>query len=81
MAQAPRIAAAVLIAPVCRYLAGSHDHVSYASGRQTIEATSDTDDGDDEQIFGAAVVSAVHYGTDGQTKRRAELVTRHTSAA
>src|ERR1700712_3092035 len=41
-------------------LDGGHDHVSNTGGGQTIEAGTDTLDGDDVEISGAGVIAAIH---------------------
>lgn len=44
-------------------LDGGHDHVADTTSRQTVEAGTDTLDGDDVQVTGTRVVGAVHDGT------------------
>lgn len=44
-------------------LDGGHDHVSNTSGWETVQACSDTLDGNDVQVASAGVVTAVHDGT------------------
>ena len=41
-------------------LDGGHDHVTDTTSRQSVEAGTDTLDGDDVQVSGAGVVCAVH---------------------
>jgi len=41
-------------------LDGGHDHVANTCSGQTVEAGSDTGDGDDVEVTGARVVAAVH---------------------
>jgi len=40
-----------------------HDHVTDTSSGQTVQARTDTLDGDDVQVASTGVVGAVHYGT------------------
>merc|ERR1719350_2012330 len=54
-------------------LDGGQDHVTGRGGRQTVQATADTADGDDVQILGAGVVGAVDDGAHGQTQGNTEL--------
>jgi hypothetical protein len=43
-------------------LDGGHDHVTNTSGGQTVQAGTDTLDGDDVQVASTGVVAAVHHG-------------------
>lgn len=43
-------------------LDGSHDHVTDTGSGQTVQASTDTLDGDDVQVTGTGVVAAVHHG-------------------
>jgi hypothetical protein len=43
-------------------LDGGHDHVTDTSSRESVQAGTDTLDGDDVQVSGAGVVCAVHDG-------------------
>lgn len=54
-------------------LDGGHDHVSDTGSGETVEAGTDTADGDDVQVAGTGVVAAVHHGA---TIRRGPLVFR-----
>ncbi len=56
------------------------DHVTDASRRQTVEASSEALDGDCVQILGTGVVGAVDDGAHWQTERNAELATTNTSS-
>ena len=60
-------------------LDGGHDHVADAGRRQAVEPALDALDGDDVEVLGARVVSAVHGRRHGQTQRHAELVPRRPS--
>ena len=44
-------------------LDGGHDHVANTGGRQSVEAGTDTLDGDDVEVASTRVVSARHDGT------------------
>lgn len=44
-------------------LDGGHDHVANTAGGQSVQAGTDTLDGDDVQVTGTRVVGAVHDGT------------------
>ena len=44
-------------------LDGGHDHVTDTTSGQTVQAGTDTLDGDDVQVTGTGVVGAVHDGT------------------
>ena len=44
-------------------LDGGHDHVTDTTGRQSVQAGTDTLDGDDVQVPGAGVVGTVHDST------------------
>lgn len=48
-------------------------HVTNTGCRKTIQTTLDLGDGDDVKILRPSVVSAIHDGCDGKTKRHAEL--------
>lgn len=49
-------------------LDGGHDHVTDTTGRQSVEAGTDTLDGDDVKVTGTRVVGAVHDGTTEATE-------------
>lgn len=44
-------------------LDGGHDHVTDTTGGQSVQAGTDTLDGDDVEVSGTRVVGAVHDGT------------------
>lgn len=44
-------------------LDGGHDHVTDTTGGETVEACTDTLDGDDVEVTGSGVVGAVHDGS------------------
>ena len=44
-------------------LDGGHDHVTNTSGGETVQAGSDTGDGDDVEVASTGVVAAVHDGS------------------
>ena len=44
-------------------LDGRHDHVASTTSRQTVQARTDTLDGDDVEVTSAGVVAAVHDGS------------------
>ena len=44
-------------------LDGGHDHVTDTTSRQSVQAGTDTLDGDDVQVAGTGVVCAVHDST------------------
>lgn len=48
-------------------------HVTTSGSWHSVKATLDTVDGNDEQVLGPSVVSAVHDCSDGQTERNAKL--------
>jgi hypothetical protein len=62
-------------------LDGRHHHVADGRTGNLIEATLDALNGDDVQVLGASVVSAVHDGAHRKTKGRAEFVAHGTAAA
>src|SRR5437763_10494205 len=43
-----------------------HNHVSHTSSRQSVQTRADTLDGDDVEISGTRVVTAVHHGAAGR---------------
>lgn len=47
-------------------LDGGHDHVTDTTGGQSVQAGTDTLDGDDVEVSGTRVVGAVHDGTAGE---------------
>lgn len=49
-------------------LDGGHDHVTDTTGGQSVQAGTDTLDGDDVQVTGTRVVGAVHDGTAVEKK-------------
>jgi hypothetical protein len=49
------------------------DHVSRSSSGQSVQSSTNSIDGNDEQVLGTAVISAIHDGTDGQSQRQAEF--------
>lgn len=52
-------------------LDGGHDHVTDTGSGETVEAGTDTSDGNDVQVAGTGVVAAVHHGA---TIRKEPLV-------
>lgn len=56
-------------------LDGGHHHVARGSGGETVEAGTNTLDGNDVKVLGSSVISAVHHGADGQTEGNPELST------
>ena len=50
-------------------LDGGHDHVTDTGSRETVEAGTDTGDGDDVQVASTRVVAAVHHGATVRQKR------------
>jgi hypothetical protein len=60
-------------------LDGGHNHVADTSSGQLVETAVNTLDGNDVQVFGTRIVSAVHDGTDGKTQGHAELVSGSSS--
>lgn len=55
-------------------LDSGHDHVADTTSGQLVKTTLDTLDGDNVQVLGARVVSAVHDGANRQTQGHTELV-------
>lgn len=51
------------------------EHVTGRGRRETVERRTGTEDGNDVQVLGTRVVSAVHDGADRKTERHAVLVT------
>lgn len=47
-------------------LDGGHDHVTDTTSGQSVQASTNTLDGDDVEVSGTGVVSAVHDGTAGE---------------
>ena len=56
-------------------LDGSDNHVTGGSGGESVQSRTDTVNGNDEQVLGARVVSAVHDGTDWQGQGHSEFGT------
>lgn len=56
-------------------LDGSHDHVTGSGSRKSVKSGTETNNGDNVEVLGTRVVSAVHDGTDGETEGHAELGT------
>lgn len=54
-------------------LDGRHDHITHAGCRQSVQAALNPLHGDDVQILGACVISAVNHGSHGETEGDAEL--------
>ena len=50
-------------------------HVTGGGSRQPVQPGTTPDDGDDVQVLGSRVVSAVHDGADGEGKSHSELGT------
>ena len=50
-------------------LDGGHDHVSDTGSGETVQAGTDTLDGDDVQVASTGVVAAVHHGATVRRKR------------
>lgn len=47
-------------------LDGGHDHVTDTTSGQSVQAGTDTLDGDDVEVSGTGVVGAIHDGTTGE---------------
>jgi hypothetical protein len=45
---------------------GGHNHVTDTTSGQSVQASTNTLDGDDVEVSGTGVVSAVHDGTAGE---------------
>lgn len=50
-------------------LDGGHDHVTDTSGGETVQAGTDTTDGNDVQVTGTRIVAAVHHSATNQNTR------------
>jgi len=57
----------------------AHHHIAEGGGRKTIEPSVVALDGDDVQVLGASVVSAVHDGTHGESDGHAEAAALNVS--
>jgi hypothetical protein len=60
-------------------LDGGHNHVTDTTSGQSVQASTNTLDGNDVEVSGTGVVSAVHDGTDRETQGHLELATRGTT--
>lgn len=56
-------------------LDGSHNHVTGSGSRESVKSGTKANNGDNVEVLGTRVVSAVHDGTDGETEGHAELGT------
>ena len=54
-------------------LDGGEDHVADTGSGEPVQVTLDAVHGNDVEVLGSAVVSAVHDGSHGQTEGHAEL--------
>jgi hypothetical protein len=60
-------------------LDSADDHITDTSGGQHVKTTLEALDGNDAQVLGASVVSAVHDGANRQTEGNFELATTSSS--
>jgi hypothetical protein len=56
------------------------DHIANAGGRQSVQTSAKTLDGNYVQVLGTSVVCAVDDGADGQAERNSEFTTTNTSS-
>uniref|UniRef100_A0A182QBU6 Uncharacterized protein n=1 Tax=Anopheles farauti TaxID=69004 RepID=A0A182QBU6_9DIPT len=59
----------------------SYEHVTDTGGWQTVQTSTDAMDGDDIQVLGTSIISAVDDGADRQTERDAEFSSRGSSTS
>ena len=52
-----------------------NNHVTGSRGGQSVQSRTNAKDGNDEQVLGTRVISAVHNCADWQSQRHAELGT------
>jgi len=62
-------------------LDSGHDHVTDTTGGETVEAGTNSLDGDDVQVAGSRVVGAVHDGSNWKTEGHPQLVAGSATAS